>query len=183
MNDRANPAPLGLMGFGMTTVLLNLHNAGFFKVGDIKLRINGSVVNTSDGSSLCSLLSGGKLIIPLLVKGGEQTGKIEVPVTPGLNSSSGTIGGGTLVLGQDGSVASERGSLEVEADLKRVPDGPGILGRVCLKRDSAVPAARHSDPHRAQLHLLDAVLRIQGELEARMQQAVELIRRSLREVA
>ncbi len=27
---RANPAPLGLMGFGMTTVLLNLHNAGFF---------------------------------------------------------------------------------------------------------------------------------------------------------
>ena len=25
----ANPAPLGLMGFGMTTVLLNLHNAGF----------------------------------------------------------------------------------------------------------------------------------------------------------
>jgi succinate-acetate transporter protein len=31
--DRANPAPLGLMGFGMTTVLLNLHNAGFFKVG------------------------------------------------------------------------------------------------------------------------------------------------------
>ncbi len=28
----ANPAPLGLMGFGMTTVLLNLHNAGFFKL-------------------------------------------------------------------------------------------------------------------------------------------------------
>ena len=26
----SNPAPLGLMGFGMTTVLLNLHNAGFF---------------------------------------------------------------------------------------------------------------------------------------------------------
>ncbi|MBN1591804.1 MAG: acetate uptake transporter [Candidatus Coatesbacteria bacterium] len=25
----ANPAPLGLMGFGMTTVLLNFHNAGF----------------------------------------------------------------------------------------------------------------------------------------------------------
>jgi len=30
MDDRANPAPLGLMGFGMTTVLLNIHNAGFF---------------------------------------------------------------------------------------------------------------------------------------------------------
>ena len=26
----ANPAPLGLLGFGMATVLLNLHNAGFF---------------------------------------------------------------------------------------------------------------------------------------------------------
>ncbi|HIY58951.1 MAG TPA: GPR1/FUN34/YaaH family transporter, partial [Candidatus Tetragenococcus pullicola] len=24
----ANPAPLGLMGFGMTTILLNIHNAG-----------------------------------------------------------------------------------------------------------------------------------------------------------
>lgn len=28
----ANPAPLGLLGFGMTTVLLNIHNAGFFPV-------------------------------------------------------------------------------------------------------------------------------------------------------
>lgn len=28
----ANPAPLGLMGFGMTTVLLNIHNAGFFEM-------------------------------------------------------------------------------------------------------------------------------------------------------
>ncbi len=26
----ANPAPLGLLGFGMTTILLNLHNAGLF---------------------------------------------------------------------------------------------------------------------------------------------------------
>jgi succinate-acetate transporter protein len=26
----ANPSPLGLLGFGMTTILLNLHNAGFF---------------------------------------------------------------------------------------------------------------------------------------------------------
>lgn len=26
----ANPAPLGLLGFGLTTILLNLHNAGFF---------------------------------------------------------------------------------------------------------------------------------------------------------
>jgi len=29
----SNPAPLGLMGFGMTTVLLNLHNAGIFDLG------------------------------------------------------------------------------------------------------------------------------------------------------
>ena len=26
----SNPGPLGLLGFGMTTVLLNLHNAGYF---------------------------------------------------------------------------------------------------------------------------------------------------------
>ena len=32
-NDNlANPAPLGLLGFGMTTVLLNIHNAGFFEL-------------------------------------------------------------------------------------------------------------------------------------------------------
>lgn len=33
----ANPAPLGLMGFGMTTILLNLHNAGFFAMGSVIL--------------------------------------------------------------------------------------------------------------------------------------------------
>jgi len=26
----ANPAPLGLVGFGLTTILLNLHNAGLY---------------------------------------------------------------------------------------------------------------------------------------------------------
>ena len=31
-NTLANPAPLGLMGFGMTTILLNIHNAGFFPI-------------------------------------------------------------------------------------------------------------------------------------------------------
>ncbi|KAI9432803.1 GPR1/FUN34/yaaH family protein [Russula earlei] len=31
----ANPAPLGLLGFGMTTVLLNLHNAGFFELNSM----------------------------------------------------------------------------------------------------------------------------------------------------
>ena len=29
----ANPAPLGLLAFGITTVLLNLHNAGLFAMG------------------------------------------------------------------------------------------------------------------------------------------------------
>ena len=33
----ANPAPLGLLGFGMTTVLLNLHNAGLFTLGSMIL--------------------------------------------------------------------------------------------------------------------------------------------------
>ena len=38
MNDElANPAPLGLMGFGMTTVLLNLHNAGLYTLGTMIL--------------------------------------------------------------------------------------------------------------------------------------------------
>ena len=33
MNEKlANPAPLGLLGFGLTTVLLNLHNAGFYPI-------------------------------------------------------------------------------------------------------------------------------------------------------
>src|SRR4026207_879456 len=33
----ANPAPLGLLGFGMTTVLLNLHNAGFYELNTMIL--------------------------------------------------------------------------------------------------------------------------------------------------
>ena len=33
MGDKANPAPLGLLGFGMTTVLLNMHNAGLYPLG------------------------------------------------------------------------------------------------------------------------------------------------------
>jgi hypothetical protein len=34
-----NPAPLGLMGFGMTTVLLNMSNAGFFALGGMILAV------------------------------------------------------------------------------------------------------------------------------------------------
>lgn len=33
----ANPAPLGLCAFGLTTVLLNLHNAGFFELNSMIL--------------------------------------------------------------------------------------------------------------------------------------------------
>ena len=33
----ANPGPLGLLAFGMTTVLLNLHNAGFFELNSMIL--------------------------------------------------------------------------------------------------------------------------------------------------
>lgn len=29
----SNPAPLGLLGFGMTTVLLNIHNTGYYQLG------------------------------------------------------------------------------------------------------------------------------------------------------
>jgi succinate-acetate transporter protein len=36
-DNTGNPAPLGLMGFGMTTVLLNLHNAGWFELGSMVL--------------------------------------------------------------------------------------------------------------------------------------------------
>jgi len=36
-DSSANPAPLGLLGFGMTTVLLNLHNAGLFELGSMIL--------------------------------------------------------------------------------------------------------------------------------------------------
>ena len=37
MQNTANPAPLGLMGFGMTTVLLNIHNMGFFPISSMIL--------------------------------------------------------------------------------------------------------------------------------------------------
>jgi succinate-acetate transporter protein len=33
----ANPAPLGLLGFGMTTIMLNLHNAGYFPLDSMIL--------------------------------------------------------------------------------------------------------------------------------------------------
>jgi uncharacterized protein len=49
----ANPAPLGLLGFGMTTVLLNLHNAGFFELNSMILAMGlcyGGVAQVIAGS-------------------------------------------------------------------------------------------------------------------------------------
>jgi hypothetical protein len=34
MEKMGNPGPVGLLGFGMTTVLLNIHNAGFTNLDD-----------------------------------------------------------------------------------------------------------------------------------------------------
>ncbi|KAB2638398.1 MAG: hypothetical protein DVB26_08095 [Verrucomicrobia bacterium] len=36
-DSSANPAPLGLLAFGMTTVLLNLHNAGYYELNSMIL--------------------------------------------------------------------------------------------------------------------------------------------------
>jgi len=36
-DNSANPAPLGLFGFGMTTILLNLHNAGIYEMNSMIL--------------------------------------------------------------------------------------------------------------------------------------------------
>ncbi len=35
VDNSANPAPLGLVGFGLTTILLNFHNAGFFPLNSM----------------------------------------------------------------------------------------------------------------------------------------------------
>jgi len=37
IDTTGNPAPLGLLGFGMTTVLLNFHNAGFYPLDSMIL--------------------------------------------------------------------------------------------------------------------------------------------------
>ena len=36
-DNSANPAPIGLMGFGLTTLLLNLHNIGLFELNSMVL--------------------------------------------------------------------------------------------------------------------------------------------------
>ncbi len=39
LDTNANPAPLGLMGFALTTILLNIHNAGFYELNSMILAI------------------------------------------------------------------------------------------------------------------------------------------------
>jgi succinate-acetate transporter protein len=41
----ANPAPVGLLGFGMTTILLNLHNAGLYPLDAMILGMGFSLVD------------------------------------------------------------------------------------------------------------------------------------------
>src|SRR2546430_11239004 len=60
----ANPAPLGLLGFGMTTELLNLHNAGFYELNSMVLamgicyggaaQINAGILQWSKGKTFAA---------------------------------------------------------------------------------------------------------------------------------
>ena len=43
----ANPGPLGLLGFGMTTVLLNLHNAGIIELSIVIIAMGLAVGGTA----------------------------------------------------------------------------------------------------------------------------------------
>ena len=45
----SNPAPLGLLGFGMTTVLLNLHNAGIYELGSMILAMGNMLRRAGAG--------------------------------------------------------------------------------------------------------------------------------------
>lgn len=91
----ANPAPLGLLGFGMTTVLLNIHNAGFLPMSTMILAMGifygglaqviagimewkknntfGTTAFTSYGFFWLSLV--GLIVMPKLGWGEADTGK------------------------------------------------------------------------------------------------------------
>lgn len=59
----ANPAPLGLLGFGMTTVRLNLHNAGCYELNSMILVMGlayggtDQVIVATSGSALAAYLA------------------------------------------------------------------------------------------------------------------------------
>ncbi len=48
----ANPAPLGLLGFGLTTLLLNLHNAGIMQLDAVTIAMGFAL------GGLCQLIAG-----------------------------------------------------------------------------------------------------------------------------
>ncbi|XNM55567.1 acetate uptake transporter [Escherichia coli] len=54
----ANPAPLGLMGFGMTTILLNLHNVGYFALDGIILAMGISTAASRKFLPVCGVQKG-----------------------------------------------------------------------------------------------------------------------------
>jgi len=55
-----NPAPLGLLGFGMTTVLLNLHNAGFYELNSMILAMG--ICYGGAAQIVAGIRNGGKAI-------------------------------------------------------------------------------------------------------------------------
>ncbi len=131
--ETAQPQPVDVTGpqqpwySGIHTGLFqNFTVPGQYQTGGKKVRINGSTINISDGSSISGLLKGGLFIIPLLDKDGKQIGEIDASVNADAGSSNGTISGGTMVLGQNGSLAGEGTSLLVEAALNGMPADPGL---------------------------------------------------------
>jgi len=58
-NKVANPGPLGLLGFGMTTVLLNLHNAGIIELSIVIVAMGLALGGTAQIiAGICELRSG-----------------------------------------------------------------------------------------------------------------------------
>ncbi len=122
----ANPAPLGLMGFGMTTVLLNIHNAGFFPVSAMILamgifyggiaQIIAGIMEFKKGNTFgtTAFTSYGLFWLTL----------VALWVIPGLNAPN----GGPHARGLHGLVSLPVGSvhlLHVDRDLREKP-GPAV---------------------------------------------------------
>ena len=98
-----NPAPLGLLGFGMTTVLLNLHNAGFYELNSMILAMG-----------LC--YGGGAQIVVFTTGLGTPTGNPIAPVVK-ITGNARTAQGMADNIDVDVSgVMSETESLDAAAD-------------------------------------------------------------------
>jgi succinate-acetate transporter protein len=95
-----NPAPLGLLGFGMTTVLLNCHNAGFFPLNTMILsmgifyggiaQVIAGIMEWKKGSTFAgtAFISYGFFWLSLV-------GFIYLPLMfPGVASATGPVGAG-----------------------------------------------------------------------------------------